>query len=65
MSTADVICRCSEVIMKSENGVAKIRSKIVLVKSNQTFAVCKSCGMEVELPLQPSPPAGPPLILRR
>lgn len=71
-----VTCICSEVVVKSDRGISKIRSKVVLVRQNQVFAVCKSCGMEVQIPLAPtessSPnlelsanPAGPPLLLRK
>jgi RNase P subunit RPR2 len=61
-----VICKCTEVIVKSENGVSKIRSKITLIKADGiVVAVCKSCGMENELPLKAASPAGPPLILSK
>lgn len=59
-----IVCACSEIIAKSDNGTTKIRSKILLVKSDGTYAVCKGCGMEVPVPLTPTQ-AGPPLILRR
>lgn len=44
-------CKCDEVIVKALNGTTKIRSKILIVKGNQTFAVCKKCGAEVRVPL--------------
>lgn len=65
----NVVCSCSEIIAKSDGGVTKIRSKLVVMRGNSVAAVCKSCGAEVPLPLQkailesPSP-AGPPLILK-
>jgi ribosomal protein S27E len=63
----NIIYNCSEVILKSENGTAKIRSKIMIVRDNSVYAVCKSCGTEVSLPLTPTPmvETGPPLILRK
>lgn len=66
----NVVCSCSEVIAKSESGVTKIRSKLVVMRGNSVAAVCKGCGAEVPLPLQKSilestSAAGPPLILRK
>jgi hypothetical protein len=69
--THDIICRCTEIIAKSEKGVMKIRSKIVLVRDNGVAAVCKSCGVEVPVPLQksliepPAPLPDPPLLLMK
>ena len=60
-----------EVIAKSEAGVMKIRSKIILVTDDGVAAVCKACGEEVPVPiLKKSNPlaaqnAGPPLILSK
>jgi hypothetical protein len=58
-----IVCRCDEIIAKSEAGVTKIRSKILLVKANGVWAVCKGCGVEVPVPLI-STESGPPLILK-
>lgn len=66
-----IVCRCAEIIMKSEGGISKIRSKIMILRNNNTYAVCKSCGTEVQVPLKISPidqstqSIGPPLILRK
>lgn len=47
-----LVCKCSEVIMKSSSdGMEKIRAKIIILKENQVFAVCKGCNSEVEIPL--------------
>lgn len=60
----NIACPCSEIIMKSDNGVAKIRSKILIVKGNSVCAVCKSCGFEVPVPLRlDTTDAGPDLII--
>jgi len=54
--TSDIVCACSEVVMKSmrdDSGcVRKIRSKILIIKGNDTYAVCRSCGTEVAVPLE-------------
>lgn len=48
----NITCPCSEIIMKSEPGVSKIRSKILILKDNSAYAICKSCGFEVKVPLK-------------
>jgi len=66
-------CQCSAVIMKShEGGTEKVRAKVILVKPNGIYAVCKSCDTAVKLPFvrtdvppEDRPMTGPPLILRR
>ena len=75
-----LLCACDEIIVKSEGGIAKIRSRIMIVRHDKVYAVCKSCGVEVAVPLQPvqqkdhlvlpvsdapALPAGPPLILTK
>lgn len=63
--TKSIVCRCSEIILKSANGVGKLRSRIVLMKSTGVYAVCKSCGTEVKVPLVLAPQdPGPALILK-
>ena len=57
-----IVCKCSEIIMKSQGETDKIRAKILLVKGDGVFAVCKKCGDEVQVPLVKS---GPPLILHK
>lgn len=45
--------QCHEVVIKSVNSEIKIRSKVLVVKSNSTVvAVCKGCGGELEVPLK-------------
>lgn len=61
-----IVCRCSEIILKSESSVAKIRSKIMIMRDDGVYAVCKSCNAEVAVPLvRVIPDVGPPLILRK
>lgn len=62
----DIVCSCDEIIVKSDRGVTKIRSKILLLRDNKAFAVCKGCGTEVQIPITKAvvPPSGPRLILK-
>lgn len=43
---------CHEVILKSMGDAVKVRSKVLLIKNNCTFAVCKGCNSEIPLPLR-------------
>lgn len=62
----NIVCSCDEIIMKSEGQISKIRSRIMLLRDNGVFAVCKGCGTEVQVPLSKAAfQAGPPLILRK
>ena len=67
--TSHIVCDCSEVIVKSQNGSVKLRSKILIFKGKDAFAVCKKCGTEVQVPVSlnkssDQAAAYPPLILR-
>jgi RNase P subunit RPR2 len=64
--TPHIVCGCSEVIVKSHNGSVKLRSKILIFKGNDAFAVCKKCGTEVQVPvsIDKGMESYPPLILR-
>jgi len=44
--------QCGEVVVKDNGSEAKIRSKVLVVKGDNAFAICKSCGTEVSVPLQ-------------
>jgi hypothetical protein len=45
-------CKCGEHLVKSqEEGSYKLRGKILILKGNKLYTVCKSCNTEVELPL--------------
>jgi len=43
--------KCDEVIVKSDGASTKIRSKVLVIRDSCTFAVCKGCGHELELPV--------------
>jgi len=47
-----ISCKCGEVILKSMNGVIKLRSKIVVFKNGQSFVICKGCGKELPIPIK-------------
>jgi ribosomal protein S27E len=63
--TPHIVCSCSEVIVKSHNGSVKLRSKILIFKGNDAYAVCKKCGTEVAVPVSFDKSVGslPPLLL--
>lgn len=51
-------CRCGEVLVKSmSDGTTKVRSKIIIFRGGEAFAVCKGCGAERLVPLQLVPDA--------
>lgn len=45
-------CSCGEVIVKSLAHDTKIRAKVLVIRDNVSYAVCKSCDREVQVPLQ-------------
>lgn len=46
-------CPCNELILKSLEGEdMKIRSKVLIIKGDAVFAVCKGCSSEVRVPLK-------------
>lgn len=47
----NIVCSCGSIIMKSQDSEYKIRSKILIIKSNKAVSVCKDCGLEVEIPI--------------
>lgn len=56
MKGMDALCcvGCGEVIIKSVDGVMKVRSKVLVVPDGGVVkAVCKGCSMEVPVPLKP------------
>ena len=60
--SAEIVCKCSEIIMKSQGTTTKIRSKILIFKSDGAYAICKGCGTEVKVPVRVD--SLPPLILK-
>lgn len=47
-----ISCKCGEVIVKSLEADTKIRAKVVLIREDDAYAVCKSCNAEVKIPLR-------------
>jgi ribosomal protein S27E len=48
-----IICNhCNEVVIKSMNGEAKLRSKVVIFRDDQAFAICKGCNSELPIPVK-------------
>jgi hypothetical protein len=45
-------CSCGEVLVKSSEGVTKIRNKILVFRGDKAFAVCPGCGAENQVPVQ-------------
>ena len=46
-------CQCNELILKSLDGEnPKLRSKVLVIKGDSVFAVCKGCSAEVRVPLK-------------
>jgi len=50
-----LVCPCGEVVLKSVGDVAKLRSKILLFKGLETYAVCKRCNREFSVPIRLDP----------
>ena len=65
MRIPQITCSCSEIVLKSVDGESKIRSKILVVKNDSVFAVCKGCNKEVKLPLVvDQSEVNPPLFIK-
>ena len=46
-------CKCNEIVLKSLDGEdSKIRSKVLVIKGTEVFAICKGCSSEVRVPLK-------------
>lgn len=46
-------CKCNEIVLKSLEGEdSKIRSKVMVIKGGEVFAICKGCSSEVRVPLK-------------
>lgn len=49
----DVRCDCGSFILKSyDGGVSKLRSMLLIIKSNSTVAKCRNCKREHALPIR-------------
>jgi hypothetical protein len=65
MRLSPIRCSCSEVVLKSSSYESKIRSKILVIKGDSVFAICKGCSKEVRLPLQVDKDVvNPPLFIK-
>lgn len=61
----EVTCKCGEVLLKSQNSTLKIRGKVFMIKEDgQAYTVCKSCGSEVQMPLELKKAVQPSLFIR-
>jgi RNase P subunit RPR2 len=43
---------CHEVVVKGMGAEIKVRAKVILVRDGCTYAVCKGCDTELEVPLR-------------
>jgi RNase P subunit RPR2 len=43
---------CHEVVLKGIGEEIKVRAKVILVRKGHTYAVCKGCGSELEVPFR-------------
>lgn len=41
--------KCKNLMVKSKDGIMRIRTKVLLWKANGCFAVCKKCNYEIPL----------------
>lgn len=51
MNTALCCTHCGEVVFKSMNDSTKLRSKVLVFRDEQAFAVCKGCNNEIPVPV--------------
>jgi len=64
MRLMQIRCQCSEIVLKALDQESKIRSKIIVIRDGEVFAVCKGCNSEVSLPLQVNEKSNPPLFIK-
>lgn len=43
---------CHEVVVKSLRDEVKVRAKVIVVRDDSTYAICKGCGEEIKVPLK-------------
>jgi len=73
MSSFLACTNCHEVVVKSMNNEIKVRAKVILVRDDHTFAICKGCNAELEIPFSFDPElakslantSGPRLYLKK
>jgi RNase P subunit RPR2 len=42
---------CGDLVLKSDGQQTKVRNRVMLVKGGLVYAVCRSCGDDVGVPL--------------
>jgi hypothetical protein len=47
-----LVCHCGEVLIKSTSAATKVRSKILIFRDGEAFAICKGCGIELPAPIK-------------
>lgn len=52
MSSFLACSNCHEVVLKGMDSEIKIRAKVILVREDSAFAVCKGCDAELAIPLR-------------
>jgi len=52
MSNFLACMKCHEVVVKGMGAEIKVRAKVLVVREGRTFAVCKGCNTELEVPLR-------------
>lgn len=52
MSSFLACTKCHEIVVKGMGSEIKVRAKVLLVRDSHTYAVCKGCGSELEVPLR-------------
>ena len=43
---------CGSIVLKDDFKGTKVHNKVILVKGQNVFAVCKGCGAEVSIPFE-------------
>ena len=46
-----ITCQCGEMLLKSDDDAVKLRSKIIIFKNNNAYAICKKCSREHKIPI--------------
>jgi hypothetical protein len=48
-----LICHeCDQVVVKSIDGITKVRAKILVFRDGNAYAVCKGCNRELQVPIK-------------
>jgi RNase P subunit RPR2 len=53
MTTNFLACSsCHEVVIKGVGSEVKVRAKVIIAREHGVFAVCKGCGVELQVPFR-------------